>query len=60
MNPLDGGYRDLQLSLRIQEMVCELQLNTKWMLHVKQSAGHRSFEVSREEPRPGCFESERV
>ncbi|CAE7708352.1 unnamed protein product [Symbiodinium sp. CCMP2456] len=48
MNPLDGGYRDLQLSLRIEGMVCELQLNTKWMLHVKENAGHRAFEVSRE------------
>ncbi|CAE7515745.1 unnamed protein product [Symbiodinium sp. CCMP2592] len=48
MNPLDGGYRDLQLSLRIDGMVCELQLNTKWMLHVKENAGHRAFEVSRE------------
>ena len=26
--PLDG-YRDLQLSIRIEEMVCELQLNTE-------------------------------
>ncbi|CAE7649093.1 unnamed protein product [Symbiodinium sp. CCMP2456] len=48
MNPLDGGYRDIQLILRIEGMVCELQLNTKWMQHVKENAGHRAFEVSRE------------
>ena len=32
------------------------RLNTKWMLHVKENAGHRSFEVSREEPRSGFVE----
>eukprot|EP00435_Cladocopium_sp_Y103_P069505 s1579_g33.t1 len=47
-NPMPGNYRDLQLSVRIEEMVCELQLNTKVMAFVKEHAGHRSFEVARE------------
>lgn len=36
MSPLDGGYRDLQMTVKIQGMVCELQLNTKGMVHVKE------------------------
>ncbi|CAE7428479.1 ANKRD50 [Symbiodinium necroappetens] len=37
--PLDGGYRDLQLTLRVQgELVCELQLTTKYMLFIKATA----------------------
>ncbi|CAE7229175.1 ANKRD54 [Symbiodinium necroappetens] len=47
--PLDGGYRDLQLTLRVQgELVCELQLTTKYMLFIKESSGHRVFEVKRQ------------
>ncbi|CAE7446408.1 ANKRD50 [Symbiodinium necroappetens] len=47
--PLDGGYRDLQLTLRVQgKLVCELQLTTKYMLFIKESSGHREFEIKRE------------
>ncbi|CAE7420957.1 Asb10 [Symbiodinium necroappetens] len=47
--PLDGGYRDLQLTLRVQgELVCELQLTTKYMLFIKESSGHRVFEIKRQ------------
>lgn len=46
--PMPGNYRDLQLSVKIDSMICELQLNTKVMAYVKEHAGHRNFEVSRE------------
>ena len=47
--PRDGGYRDLQLTLRVQgELVCELQLTTKYMLCIKESSGHRVFEIKRQ------------
>ncbi|CAE7706815.1 ANK1 [Symbiodinium sp. CCMP2592] len=47
--PLDGGYRDLQLTLRVQgKLVCELQLTTKYMLFIKESSGHRVFEIKRQ------------
>ncbi|CAE7519820.1 XBAT32 [Symbiodinium sp. CCMP2592] len=48
LNHLAGGYRDLQLSVRMHGMVAELQLNTRGMAHVKEHSGHRSFEVKRE------------
>ncbi|CAE7453374.1 Pclo [Symbiodinium pilosum] len=45
---LDSGYRDLQLAVSINDMVCELQLNTHVMAFVKEHSGHRGFEVKRE------------
>ncbi|CAJ1392654.1 unnamed protein product [Effrenium voratum] len=48
MTPLKGGYRDIQLCLSVNELVCELQLNSVGMAHVKEHAGHRAFEVARE------------
>ena len=32
----------------IEDMVCELQLNTDVMAYVKEHSGHRDFEVRRE------------
>ena len=33
---LDGGYRDLQLTVRVGKgLMCELQMNTKFFLYVK-------------------------
>eukprot|EP00439_Symbiodinium_sp_Y106_P054605 s3282_g7.t1 len=47
--PLHGGYRDLQLTLRVQGgLVCELQLSTKYMLFTKETSGHRAFEIKRQ------------
>eukprot|EP00439_Symbiodinium_sp_Y106_P059192 s2248_g8.t1 len=47
--PLDGGYRDLQLTLRVQGgLVCRLQLTTKLMLFIKESSGLRLFEIKRQ------------
>ena len=48
LNHLAGGYRDLQLSVRMHGMVAELQLNTTGMAHVQEHSGHRSIEVKRE------------
>lgn len=48
LTPMPGNYRDLQLSVKIDGMISELQLNTRIMAYVKEHAGHRSFEVSRE------------
>ena len=45
---LPGGYRDLQLSVKVNNFVCELQLNTKAMLKAKETTGHRNYEVIRE------------
>ena len=42
------GHRDLQLTISIEDMVCELQLNTDVMAYVKEHSGHRDFEVRRE------------
>ena len=36
--PLDG-YMDLQLSIRIEEMVCELQLNTEKVVFMHHAIG---------------------
>ncbi|CAE7397670.1 Ankrd17, partial [Symbiodinium necroappetens] len=47
-HPLDGGYRDLQLTVRISDIVCELQLNVAGMIYIKEGSGHRTFEVARE------------
>ena len=46
--PMDGGYRDLQLVVSINGIMCELQVNTKPMLQAKETTGHRDFEVLRE------------
>ncbi|CAE7526635.1 ANKRD50 [Symbiodinium natans] len=46
---LDGGYRDLQLTVRVGKgLMCELQMNTKFFLYVKETSGHRAFEVRRQ------------
>ncbi|CAE7649531.1 ASB2 [Symbiodinium necroappetens] len=46
---LDGGFRDLQLTLRVQgKLVCELQLTTKYMLFIKESIGHTVFDIKRQ------------
>ncbi|CAE7209292.1 ANKRD50 [Symbiodinium natans] len=46
---LDGGYRDLQLTVRVGSgLMCELQMNTKFFLYVKETSGHRTFEVKRQ------------
>eukprot|EP00526_Cylindrotheca_closterium_P000387 CAMPEP_0113635672 /NCGR_PEP_ID=MMETSP0017_2-20120614/18597_1 /TAXON_ID=2856 /ORGANISM="Cylindrotheca closterium" /LENGTH=887 /DNA_ID=CAMNT_0000546467 /DNA_START=81 /DNA_END=2741 /DNA_ORIENTATION=+ /assembly_acc=CAM_ASM_000147 len=47
-NPMTGGYRDVQCSIKFQDHVCELQLNTEPMLRAKMTTGHRDFEVIRE------------
>ncbi|CAE7550668.1 secG, partial [Symbiodinium pilosum] len=47
--PLDGGYRDLQLTVCVGSgLMCELQLNTKFFFFVKETSGHRAFEVKRQ------------
>ena len=46
--PMDGGYRDLQLVVSIDDIKCELQLTTGPMLLAKKTTGHRDFEVLRE------------
>lgn len=43
LTPMPGNYRDLQLSVKIDGMISELQLNTRIMAYVKEHAGHRSF-----------------
>ena len=45
---LPGGYRDLQMTIKVHGHVCELQLNTEAMLEVKETSGHRHFDVLRE------------
>ena len=40
---LDSGYRDLQLAVSINDMVCELQLNTHVMAFAKAAAAVRKF-----------------
>jgi hypothetical protein len=47
-NPLSGNYRDLQLTIRFNNVVAELQLNTGVMQAVKDGSGHGTFEVQRE------------
>merc|ERR1712060_99162 len=46
--PMSGGYRDLQLTVKVDGHVCELQLSTADMVRAKETSGHRSFEVLRE------------
>ena len=46
--PLAGGYRDLQLVVRFEGHMCELQLSTAPMTRAKATTGHRDFEVVRE------------
>lgn len=45
--PLRGGYRDLLFILRVNGMLCELQVNVDVMLIVKEGAGHNAYEVIR-------------
>jgi hypothetical protein len=46
--PMDGGYRDISLILRVFGMVCELQLNLKEVVDIKESpAGHGMYEKTR-------------
>ena len=43
--PMFGGYRDINVLLRVVHHVCELQFNLKKMIDVKESAaGHGSYE----------------
>ena len=43
--PLGGGYRDINVLLRVVHHVCELQFNLQKMIDVKESAaGHGSYE----------------
>ena len=48
MQPLAGGYRDIQLVVRFEGHMCELQLSTEPMTRAKKTTGHRDFEVLRE------------
>ena len=48
MQPLAGGYRDIQLVVRFEGHMCELQLSTEPMTRAKKTTGHRDFEVVRE------------
>ena len=48
LEPLEGGYRDIQMVVQFQGVMCELQLNTRLMLNAKKTTGHRDFEVVRE------------
>jgi hypothetical protein len=48
MQPLAGGYRDVQLVVRFEGHMCELQLSTEPMTRAKKTTGHRDFEVVRE------------
>lgn len=46
--PLKGGYRDISLMLRIRGMLCELQLNLKEVLKIKEStAGQAGYAQAR-------------
>merc|ERR1719450_1015983 len=45
--PLKGGYSDISLSIRVSGMLCELQLNLKEILAVKNGAGHSEYEEDR-------------
>ena len=48
MQPLTGGYRDIQLVVCFKGHMCELQLSTEPMTRAKKTTGHRDFEVVRE------------
>ena len=42
---MGGGYRDINVLLRVAHHVCELQFNLRKMIDVKESAaGHGSYE----------------
>ena len=63
-NPFDAGYRDLQLSIRVHEHVCEVQLTTYAMKRAKDTSGHRDYDVMRDLRTlmqdgdvPGCIET---
>jgi hypothetical protein len=43
-----GDYRDLQLTIKFESVVAELQLNTRVVLGVKKNMGHDTFAVQRE------------
>jgi len=43
-----GEYRDMQLVVKFQNHLCELQLSTVPFLRAKATTGHRDFEVLRE------------
>eukprot|EP00531_Pseudo-nitzschia_arenysensis_P000412 CAMPEP_0116121882 /NCGR_PEP_ID=MMETSP0329-20121206/3927_1 /TAXON_ID=697910 /ORGANISM="Pseudo-nitzschia arenysensis, Strain B593" /LENGTH=1003 /DNA_ID=CAMNT_0003615711 /DNA_START=25 /DNA_END=3036 /DNA_ORIENTATION=- len=50
-NPMEhaGAYRDLQLTVKLKEcnFLCELQMSTESMIYVKETFGHRDYEVYR-------------
>ena len=46
--PMAGGYRDIQLCVKFQNHMCELQLSCEPMTRAKMTTGHRDFEVIRE------------
>lgn len=46
-NPRKGGYRDILLLLMINGYVCELQLNVDKILLIKESTGHKQYELTR-------------
>jgi len=46
--PMKGGYRDVSLLIRVCGMLCELQLNLKEILSIKESElGHGTYEKTR-------------
>eukprot|EP00531_Pseudo-nitzschia_arenysensis_P009882 CAMPEP_0116132926 /NCGR_PEP_ID=MMETSP0329-20121206/9821_1 /TAXON_ID=697910 /ORGANISM="Pseudo-nitzschia arenysensis, Strain B593" /LENGTH=689 /DNA_ID=CAMNT_0003627499 /DNA_START=1 /DNA_END=2066 /DNA_ORIENTATION=- len=47
--PNAGNYRDLVLTVKVKEcnFLCEMQMNTQRMIEVKQTFGHREYEVYR-------------
>ena len=47
-NPMPGGYRDIQFTIKCDDHLCELQINTEPMIRAKMTTGHRYFEVIRE------------
>ena len=50
MQPLDGGYRDLQFVIAYgdHDYLCELQMSTKLMTDAKRTSGHREYGIHRE------------
>ena len=50
MQPLDGGYRDLQFVIAYgdDDFLCELQMSTKLMTDAKMTSGHRAYDIHRE------------
>ena len=47
LKPLGKGYRDFLLLIKVQGVVCEIQINTQIMLLVKSGGGHENYEESR-------------